>query len=210
MATKEKFPMTLLLILFTGNMYASIILVEYIIATSNCHFLFFILRKMRKFTWYEAILVLLGVSTIAHYFMMWATYYEKYLVVSQNQRKSKKREKKIEKTETDTTIIRDILAQYRPRCADLLPVLLTNYPMSWYLDVVLLWSDSQSLNVLWLQIFGRFPFLWCIYLFSSTWELDGHVRNYPCLYVLAQKSILQVSNLFKKLVSFSSPNYILY
>ncbi|KAK6010900.1 DnaJ domain protein, partial [Ostertagia ostertagi] len=51
-------------------------------------------RKMRKLAWYEAILVLVGVSTIAHYLMMWAAYYEKYLVLSQNLKKSRKREKK--------------------------------------------------------------------------------------------------------------------
>lgn len=51
-------------------------------------------RKMRKLAWYEALLVLIGVSTIAHYLMMWAAYYEKYLVLSQNIRKSRKRDKR--------------------------------------------------------------------------------------------------------------------
>ncbi|VDL64584.1 unnamed protein product [Nippostrongylus brasiliensis] len=90
-------------------------------------------RKMRKFTWYEALLVLVGVSTIAHYFMMWAAYYEKYLVLSQNLRKSRKREKKGE-VDGSMTQIREALEVYRPQFYGLLPFLIAKG--SWSLFIV--------------------------------------------------------------------------
>ncbi|WKY02309.1 hypothetical protein Q1695_015948 [Nippostrongylus brasiliensis] len=92
-------------------------------------------RKMRKFTWYEALLVLIGVSTIAHYFMMWAAYYEKYLVLSQNLRKSRKREKKGE-ADGSMTQIREALEVYRPQFYGLLPFLIAKG--SWSLFITLL------------------------------------------------------------------------
>ncbi|VDL65302.1 unnamed protein product [Nippostrongylus brasiliensis] len=90
---------------------------------------------MRKFTWYEALLVLIGVSTIAHYFMMWAAYYEKYLVLSQNLRKSRKREKKGE-ADGSMTQIREALEVFRPQFYGLLPFLIAKG--SWSLFITLL------------------------------------------------------------------------
>ena len=52
---------------------------SYVQYDSNGNFL----RRMRKFTWYEALMVLLSLSTLAHYLMMWAAYYEKKLVFAQ-------------------------------------------------------------------------------------------------------------------------------
>ncbi|KAJ1363343.1 hypothetical protein KIN20_023188 [Parelaphostrongylus tenuis] len=80
-------------------------------------------RKMRKLSWYEAILVLIIVSTIAHYFMMWASYYEKYLVLSQTLRKSKKRDRK-EESEGSSQQLRAALSSYRPQFQALLPFLI--------------------------------------------------------------------------------------
>lgn len=80
-------------------------------------------RKMRKLSWYEAILVLIIVSTIAHYFMMWASYYEKYLVLSQSLRRSKKRDKK-EENEGSLQQLREALSVHRPQFWALLPFLI--------------------------------------------------------------------------------------
>ncbi|KAK6743585.1 hypothetical protein RB195_010701 [Necator americanus] len=87
-------------------------------------------RKMRKLAWYEAIIVLMGVSTIAHYLMMWAAYYEKYLVLKQNLRKSRKRDKKGE-AENSMTQLHDALDVFRPRFHDLLPFIVAR--TSWNL-----------------------------------------------------------------------------
>ncbi|EPB74639.1 DnaJ domain protein [Ancylostoma ceylanicum] len=80
-------------------------------------------RKMRKLAWYEAIIVLIAVSTIAHYLMMWAAYYEKYLVLKQSLKKSRKRDKKGE-AEGSVTQLHEALEVFRPRFHDLLPFLM--------------------------------------------------------------------------------------
>ncbi|VDM80927.1 unnamed protein product [Strongylus vulgaris] len=82
-------------------------------------------RKMRKLAWYEAVIVLIAVSTIAHYLMMWAAYYEKYLVLKQSLKKSRKRDKKGE-SEGTVTQLHEALEVYRPRFCDLLPFLMAN------------------------------------------------------------------------------------
>ncbi|KHJ83942.1 hypothetical protein OESDEN_16350, partial [Oesophagostomum dentatum] len=80
-------------------------------------------RKMRKLAWYEAVIVLVAVSTIAHYLMMWAAYYEKYLVLKESLRKSRKRDKKGE-SDGNITQIHEALDAFRPRMPDLLPFLM--------------------------------------------------------------------------------------
>ncbi|VDP02767.1 unnamed protein product [Heligmosomoides polygyrus] len=100
-------------------------------------------RKMRKLAWYEALLVLIGVSTIAHYLMMWAAYYEKYLVLSQNIRKSRKRDKKKE-PEDFMTQIRDALEVYRPQFYGLLPFLIAKG--SWSLFMTLIWTAQEYMT----------------------------------------------------------------
>uniref|UniRef100_A0A0K0CW55 J domain-containing protein n=1 Tax=Angiostrongylus cantonensis TaxID=6313 RepID=A0A0K0CW55_ANGCA len=80
-------------------------------------------RKMRKLSWYEAVLVLTIVSTIAHYFMMWASYYEKYLVLSQTLRKSRRRDRK-EENEGSSQQLKEVLSIYRPHFRALLPFLI--------------------------------------------------------------------------------------
>ncbi|KAK6021723.1 hypothetical protein OSTOST_12598, partial [Ostertagia ostertagi] len=92
-------------------------------------------RKMRKLAWYEAILVLVGVSTIAHYLMMWAAYYEKYLVLSQNLKKSRKREKKGE-PECSATQLREALEVYRPQFYGLLPFLIVKGSWSAFMSLI--------------------------------------------------------------------------
>ncbi|CAJ0598984.1 unnamed protein product [Cylicocyclus nassatus] len=87
-------------------------------------------RKMRKLAWYEAVIVLIAVSTIAHYLMMWAAYYEKYLVLKQSLKKSRKREKKGE-SEGNVTQLHEALEVFRPRFRDLLPFLMAK--ASWNL-----------------------------------------------------------------------------
>ncbi|VDM52061.1 unnamed protein product [Angiostrongylus costaricensis] len=79
-------------------------------------------RKMRKLSCYEAVLVLTIVSTVAHYFMMWASYYEKYLVLSQTLRKSRRRDKR-EENEGSSQQLREALSIYRPQFRALLPFL---------------------------------------------------------------------------------------
>lgn len=78
---------------------------------------------MRKLSWYEAVLVLTIVSTIAHYFMMWASYYEKYLVLSQTLRKSRRRDRK-EENEGSSQQLKEVLSIYRPQFRALLPFLI--------------------------------------------------------------------------------------
>ncbi|CAD6185699.1 unnamed protein product [Caenorhabditis auriculariae] len=82
----------------------------------------FYFRRMRKLAWYEGIFVLLFIGTIAHYFMMWANYFEKSLVYKDAQKRSKKKE---QKKETDEDAARkEALDIYKPKIFELLPVLL--------------------------------------------------------------------------------------
>ncbi|KAL6726777.1 hypothetical protein Aduo_008711 [Ancylostoma duodenale] len=98
-------------------------------------------RKMRKLAWYEAIIVLIAVSTIAHYLMMWAAYYEKYLVLKQSLKKSRKRDKKGE-PEGSVTQLHEALEVFRPRFYDLLPFLMARG--SWeLLKVFVLLAQEQ-------------------------------------------------------------------
>ncbi|KAK5971228.1 DnaJ subfamily C member 1 [Trichostrongylus colubriformis] len=99
-------------------------------------------RKMRKLAWYEAVLVLVGVSTVAHYLMMWAAYYEKYLVLSQK-RKSRKREKKGE-PECSTAQIREALEVYRPRFYGLLPFLIIKSSWEIFMSLILLAREYMA------------------------------------------------------------------
>ncbi|KIH63643.1 hypothetical protein ANCDUO_06056 [Ancylostoma duodenale] len=96
---------------------------------------------MRKLAWYEAIIVLIAVSTIAHYLMMWAAYYEKYLVLKQSLKKSRKRDKKGE-PEGSVTQLHEALEVFRPRFYDLLPFLMARG--SWeLLKVFVLLAQEQ-------------------------------------------------------------------
>uniref|UniRef100_W6NA64 DnaJ homolog subfamily C member 1 n=1 Tax=Haemonchus contortus TaxID=6289 RepID=W6NA64_HAECO len=95
----------------------------------------FYYRKMRKLSWYEALLVLIGVSSIAHYLMMWAAYYEKYLVLSQSIKKSRKREKKSE-PDVSATQLREALEIYRPQTYNLLPFLIVRGSWSTFMFLI--------------------------------------------------------------------------
>ncbi|VDO33103.1 unnamed protein product [Haemonchus placei] len=95
----------------------------------------FYYRKMRKLSWYEALLVLIGVSSIAHYLMMWAAYYEKYLVLSQSIKKSRKREKKSE-PDVSATQLREALEIYRPQIYNLLPFLIVKGSWSTFMFLI--------------------------------------------------------------------------
>uniref|UniRef100_A0A1I7UUX5 DnaJ homolog subfamily C member 1 n=1 Tax=Caenorhabditis tropicalis TaxID=1561998 RepID=A0A1I7UUX5_9PELO len=74
-------------------------------------------RRMRKLSWYEGLLVLLFIATIAHYLMMWAAYFEKTLVFKQKKQKRGKRD-----GETET--MREALEEFIPKYSQLLPILL--------------------------------------------------------------------------------------
>ncbi|VDK48497.1 unnamed protein product [Cylicostephanus goldi] len=103
----------------------------------------FYYRKMRKLAWYEAVIVLIAVSTIAHYLMMWAAYYEKYLVLKQSLKKSRKREKKGE-TEGNITQLHEALEVFRPRFRDLLPFLMAKG--SWNLLKFAIFTAQEQLK----------------------------------------------------------------
>ena len=79
-------------------------------------------RRMRKLAWYESILVLLFIGTIAHYLMMWAAYFEKTLVYKQNVKKSRKG-KKEDPTEIDKQM-KEALEEFIPKYSELLPIIL--------------------------------------------------------------------------------------
>ncbi|CAI5445185.1 unnamed protein product [Caenorhabditis angaria] len=80
-------------------------------------------RRMRKLEWYEGLLVLLFIATIAHYLMMWAAYFEKTLVYKQNVKKSRKSAKKEDPAEADR-LMHEALLEFRPQILELLPILL--------------------------------------------------------------------------------------
>ncbi|PIO63174.1 hypothetical protein TELCIR_15241 [Teladorsagia circumcincta] len=67
--------------------------------------------------------------------MMWAAYYEKYLVLSQNLKKSRKREKKGE-PECSATQLREALEVYRPQFYCLLPFLIVKGSWSALLTLI--------------------------------------------------------------------------
>ncbi|CAB3403037.1 unnamed protein product [Caenorhabditis bovis] len=95
-------------------------------------------RRMRKLTWYEGILVLLFIATIAHYLMMWAAYFEKTLVYKQNMKKSRKSKK-------DTAVDADeamhtALAEFRPKPRELLPILIVKGTISLCSDFVVVFK----------------------------------------------------------------------
>ncbi|KAE9416056.1 hypothetical protein Angca_002309, partial [Angiostrongylus cantonensis] len=102
-------------------------------------------RKMRKLSWYEAVLVLTIVSTIAHYFMMWASYYEKYLVLSQTLRKSRRRDRK-EENEGSSQQLKEVLSIYRPHFRALLPFLIVKGLWRFFTVYSLVISVQQSMH----------------------------------------------------------------
>uniref|UniRef100_A0A8R1E006 DnaJ homolog subfamily C member 1 n=1 Tax=Caenorhabditis japonica TaxID=281687 RepID=A0A8R1E006_CAEJA len=79
-------------------------------------------RRMRKLEWYESVLVLLFIATIAHYLMMWAAYFEKTLVYKQNVKKTRKT-KKDDPAEAEK-LMREALEEFLPKYSELLPIIL--------------------------------------------------------------------------------------
>lgn len=99
-------------------------------------------RRMRKFAWYESILVLLFIGTIAHYLMMWASYFEKTLVYKQNVKKSRK-SKKEDPAETDR-LMQKALAEFLPKYSELLPIMIARGTVNFCKNVVLTAKDAME------------------------------------------------------------------
>ncbi|ETN74395.1 Myb-like DNA-binding domain protein, partial [Necator americanus] len=134
-------------------------------------------RKMRKLAWYEAIIVLMGVSTIAHYLMMWAAYYEKYLVLKQNLRKSRKRDKKGE-AENSMTQLHDALDVFRPRFHDLLPFIVAR--TSWNLLKAIPFLIQEQLSRKDLEVkhlIQNYIIFWVVLGTPNRWECMARVLN---------------------------------
>ncbi|CAL2038180.1 unnamed protein product [Caenorhabditis brenneri] len=99
-------------------------------------------RRMRKLEWYEGILVLLFIGTIAHYLMMWAAYFEKTLVYKHNLKKSKKG-KKEDPIEAEKQM-KEALQEYLPKKSELLPILLARGTVTLCKNLVLTAQDVMT------------------------------------------------------------------
>ncbi|PAV67765.1 hypothetical protein WR25_04260 [Diploscapter pachys] len=100
----------------------------------------FYYRRMRKMAWYEAIFVLLAVATLAHYLMMWGTYFEKRLAYSQYLEKLSKKKDKAE----EARMVQETLESYKPNKWKLLPVLLAKW--SYLIALELLWLLKERMT----------------------------------------------------------------
>lgn len=81
-------------------------------------------RRARKVSLFEAFVLLITIFTGVHYLMLWGTYYEKYLVESQNNKKLKsKKDKKGQRAagEEENKRMDEVLQEYRPSWSKMLP-----------------------------------------------------------------------------------------
>ncbi|KAF1761075.1 hypothetical protein GCK72_009329 [Caenorhabditis remanei] len=99
-------------------------------------------RRMRKLAWYESILVLLFIGTIAHYLMMWAAYFEKTLVYKQNVKKSRKG-KKEDPAEIDKQM-KEALEEFIPKYSELLPIILAKGTVNLCKNLFLTAKDAMT------------------------------------------------------------------
>lgn len=99
-------------------------------------------RRMRKLAWYEGILVLLFIGTIAHYLMMWAAYFEKTLVYKQNVKKSRK-SKKEDPAEAEK-LMKQALEEYLPKYSELLPIILARGTVTLFKNLALTAKDAMT------------------------------------------------------------------
>lgn len=97
---------------------------------------------MRKLAWYEGILVLLFIGTIAHYLMMWAAYFEKTLVYKQNVKKSRK-SKKEDPAEAEK-LMKQALEEYLPKYSELLPIILARGTVTLFKNLALTAKDAMT------------------------------------------------------------------
>lgn len=91
------------------------------------------IRRARKLSWYETLLALLLICTTGHYLMLWGTYIDKYLTLSSNKGKLRKKEiRQLKRTgvtdaeELQEARIADQLTEFRPRLKQLLPILIAS------------------------------------------------------------------------------------
>lgn len=88
-------------------------------------------RRARKLSWLETMFVILGISTITHYLMLWGAYIEKYWVLLSKSGKARKKElrqaRKAGVVKADDAVDASISAQLadeRPTLRKLLPFLI--------------------------------------------------------------------------------------
>ncbi|MFH4982006.1 hypothetical protein AB6A40_008715 [Gnathostoma spinigerum] len=90
-------------------------------------------RRARKLSWYETFLVLLLICSTGHYLMLWGSYFDKYLTLSSNSSKLRKKEVRqqrkagLDAEELHEAKICEQLAEHRPTFRNLLPFLFISF-----------------------------------------------------------------------------------
>ncbi|KAM3724852.1 Uncharacterized protein ACO02O_07965 [Dirofilaria immitis] len=92
----------------------------------------FYYRRARKLSWFEGIIVLVIICSIGHYFMLWGAYIDKYLTLSSNRGKLRKKEiRQLKKIGSDAETmyeaeIVEMLSGVCPSWRNSLPVLIVS------------------------------------------------------------------------------------
>uniref|UniRef100_A0A0R3S2B8 DnaJ homolog subfamily C member 1 n=1 Tax=Elaeophora elaphi TaxID=1147741 RepID=A0A0R3S2B8_9BILA len=90
------------------------------------------LRRARKLSWFEGVVVLTIICSIGHYFMLWGAYVDKYLTLSSSRSKLRKKEiRQLKKIGSDAEIIyeakiAEMLSDVCPSWRNSLPVLIVS------------------------------------------------------------------------------------
>lgn len=93
----------------------------------------FYYRRARKLSWFEGVVILVIISSIGHYFMLWGAYIDKYLTLSSTRSKLRKKEiRQLKKIGSDAETlyeaeIAEMLSDVCPSWRNSLPALIVSF-----------------------------------------------------------------------------------